>query len=237
MDVTKFIMIALKLWICNDVIFNIAGAIGNTCQGYNEGTINISVSGGKTPYRYKWDTGWGNKSISNLGVGDYCVTITDFSGCTSSQCFSIGLQQTAKQGCDTYCNGKLVLSEGPAIWVGVSQDCTKSMKVCSKNTSTIIVDPIETLSTRSSGCQIEVYNYITGVVCERYIGETCRFCFFGNVSSDPKKISIANCIVDICDFPSLNLFKILAVRDFNSPVVCLGPEGSTWVQVYDNCTG
>lgn len=48
-----------------------------TCNGQNDGAINLSVEGGTSPYSYIWSDGETGNSISNLEPGIYSVTITD----------------------------------------------------------------------------------------------------------------------------------------------------------------
>lgn len=55
------------------------------CSGSKDGRINISVSGGISPYTYAWTGPDGytsaSKNILNLGAGDYNLTITDINLC------------------------------------------------------------------------------------------------------------------------------------------------------------
>lgn len=52
-----------------------------TCNGYNDGSINLSVTGGQTPYNYAWSQGGNVAAVTELGEGNYNVTITDANGC------------------------------------------------------------------------------------------------------------------------------------------------------------
>jgi gliding motility-associated-like protein len=54
-----------------------------TCQSgvFNDGAINLSVSGGAGPYTYLWSNGAVTEDISGLTEGTYTVTVTDFNGC------------------------------------------------------------------------------------------------------------------------------------------------------------
>lgn len=58
------------------------------CYGQANGAITTSVSGGSTnPLRtYLWSNGATLQNISGLTVGNYCVTVTDFDGCTATAC-------------------------------------------------------------------------------------------------------------------------------------------------------
>ena len=51
------------------------------CSGDNNGSISALVSGGTSPYSYTWSNGASTQSISDLGPGQYNVTITDVNGC------------------------------------------------------------------------------------------------------------------------------------------------------------
>ncbi len=52
------------------------------CNGANDGSATVTVSGGTAPYTYAWSNGATTQTASNLSAGTYTVTITDNSGCT-----------------------------------------------------------------------------------------------------------------------------------------------------------
>ncbi|QQS27663.1 MAG: gliding motility-associated C-terminal domain-containing protein [Sphingobacteriales bacterium] len=59
-----------------------------TC-GNNDGSIDLTVSGGLSPYTFVWSNGNTDEDIFNLPVGDYNVTVTDANGCTVSTSISV----------------------------------------------------------------------------------------------------------------------------------------------------
>ncbi len=65
-----------------------------SCNGGNNGTASASASGGIGPYTYSWSNGATQSTINNIQSAIYTVTITDASGCTSTQTISIA-QPTA----------------------------------------------------------------------------------------------------------------------------------------------
>ena len=70
-------------------------SFGISCNGADDGSINLSVSGGTTDYSYAW-TKTGDASYSattqdlnNLSPGTYNVTVTDANNCTDTESFTI----------------------------------------------------------------------------------------------------------------------------------------------------
>lgn len=55
-----------------------------SCPGYNDGAIDITVSGGSPPYTFAWSNGSFDEDISNLVAGTYAVDIADANNCTTS---------------------------------------------------------------------------------------------------------------------------------------------------------
>ncbi|HVD98053.1 MAG TPA: OmpA family protein [Cytophagaceae bacterium] len=55
-----------------------------TFFGGSNGSINISVNGGVTPYNYKWSNGATTKDISGLKAGNYSLTVTDANNCVKN---------------------------------------------------------------------------------------------------------------------------------------------------------
>jgi gliding motility-associated-like protein len=57
----------------------------STCQNGTNGSANVSVSGGTTPYTYTWSGSTSTtNTANNLVSGSYSVTITDNNGCSTN---------------------------------------------------------------------------------------------------------------------------------------------------------
>lgn len=61
----------------------------NAICNSSTGSINISVSGGNSPYSYQWSNGATTQDIYNIPAGSYTVNITDANGCIKTQAYSI----------------------------------------------------------------------------------------------------------------------------------------------------
>ena len=58
--------------------------------GSMDGSIFVTTMGGQAPYTYLWNSeGKSGQFIENLPPGTYCVTVTDFYGCTSIDCVEV----------------------------------------------------------------------------------------------------------------------------------------------------
>ncbi len=59
------------------------------CFGVPDGSIGITVIGGKTPYSYEWSNGMITEDVSGLVPGHYEVTVTDDNGCRKFAVYDI----------------------------------------------------------------------------------------------------------------------------------------------------
>lgn len=59
------------------------------CNGGNDGSIDITVTGGNPPYNYNWSNSLVSEDITMLYPGSYTVTVTDMNGCTKTEFYNI----------------------------------------------------------------------------------------------------------------------------------------------------
>ncbi|MFM2306431.1 MAG: hypothetical protein RLZZ367_1100 [Bacteroidota bacterium] len=67
---------------------SISGIITDVSSG-NNGAVNVSVTGGVTPYAYNWSNSSTTEDVSGLSAGTYTVTVTDDNGCTSTATYTL----------------------------------------------------------------------------------------------------------------------------------------------------
>ena len=59
------------------------------CFGNNNGSINLTVSDGATPYSFIWNNGTTTEDLFNLTAGTYTVTVTDAAGQSFTSSYTI----------------------------------------------------------------------------------------------------------------------------------------------------
>ena len=87
------------------------------CNGVNNGSATIYVSGGVGPYSYSWNGGLSGNIQQNLGAGNYTVTVSDATGCTGVESFEIGNIQTVNIDLTTTGDGCNINNSGTATAV------------------------------------------------------------------------------------------------------------------------
>ncbi len=63
--------------------------VTDTYCGASNGSIDITVISGVTPYTFSWSHGPITEDVFGLGLGEYTVTVTDNTGCQVTETFSL----------------------------------------------------------------------------------------------------------------------------------------------------
>jgi hypothetical protein len=85
-NLTNFSSYTLK----DDGAPTISSVIKNvSCYDGNDGSVTLTVSGGTTPYQFKWSNAATTQSINGITSGTYELTLTDAKKCQVTSSFSI----------------------------------------------------------------------------------------------------------------------------------------------------
>ncbi|EIA07806.1 endonuclease [Flavobacterium frigoris] len=93
-----------------------------TCNGEENGTASIDVSGGIPPYTYTWSTDATTNNITNLAAGNYSVIVKDALNHTISK--------------------EITLTEAPAIQIPTAEDVTVYRGYNEKSCTTLTAEGI-----------------------------------------------------------------------------------------------
>lgn len=144
-----------------------ASSTNISCNGANDGTAAVSVTGGTSPYTVQWSNGANTLAISSLSAGTYCVTVTDANGCSEDICMSITepvalamIISSANATCFGSCNGSANVSVSGGVspysysWSNTQADSTATglcagtylititdITGCSLDSSVVITEP------------------------------------------------------------------------------------------------
>ncbi|MBN2520325.1 MAG: hypothetical protein JXB17_07475 [Bacteroidales bacterium] len=95
----------------NEIVIRYS-VIGPTLTGEDDGSIDITVSGGYPPYSYLWSNGAVTEDLLNLPAGDYSITVTDSKNQTAEKTLILSDVVTDVDG-NTYSKIKI----GDQIWM------------------------------------------------------------------------------------------------------------------------
>ncbi|MFN7265925.1 MAG: beta strand repeat-containing protein, partial [Bacteroidota bacterium] len=88
----------------------VAAGVNASCYGTADADVNVTVTGGTTPYSYLWSNGATVEDLVNVADGIYSLAVTDFNGCkayaaatlTEPDPFRVDFVQT-----NVLCNGQM----------------------------------------------------------------------------------------------------------------------------------
>ena len=88
---------------CDTTIISInSTAVDESYAGANDGSIDITVGGGLTPYTFSWSNGSSSEDISGLAPGSYTVDVTDANGCMETGNASVGTSSNCNAAVDNF---------------------------------------------------------------------------------------------------------------------------------------
>ncbi len=102
------------------------------------GTGLLAVPSGTAPYTFAWNNGAASQSIVVTETGEYCVTMTDANGCSSSACW----YYQAGGGNDTLCYVTIDLVQG-GTWLNATASGTAPFTYVWNNNAATASIPLE----------------------------------------------------------------------------------------------
>lgn len=134
------------------------------CNGINDGSIDVTASGGTQPYQFAWSNGGTTSAISNLAPGTYVATITDNAGCSIQTSVSLAqtsalviLQSQTTIGCGNNTKGSINVTVSGGLPSYLYQwntgDVTSSVNNLSAGNYSVTV-------TDANGCKAESGNIV-----------------------------------------------------------------------------
>ena len=136
------------------------------CYGNATGSIDVSVSGGTSPYTYAWSNNAVTQDLSNVSSGTYTVVVTDSSGCTDTVLTTITQPQapltlTSTQvnvGCTGNATGSIDLSVSGGT-AGYTYEWSTGQTT--QDASGLVVGSYEVIVTDANGCKDSITRTIT----------------------------------------------------------------------------
>ena len=151
-----------------------------SCFGANVGSINLSVSGGTSPYTYLWSNGSSFQDLINLSAGTYTVTVFDNNNCSSTisttitQAPPIALSQTHVDATCGSANGSinLTVNGGTAPYSYQWNNGMNTQDISNLSAGTYIVTV-----TDANGCTSAIYAIIANTgnisLAETHVNASC----------------------------------------------------------------
>lgn len=208
----------------------------STCDGFNNGGINISVSGGVSGYNYLWqelqsDSMYYTEDLSNVRGGNYQITVSDIWNCTVTNFVSIPNIDTISytSNVESYvCNGLTgaVSIEAdqadPAYYFNYTWDTPYETGSFTTNDSIFITS----VNLLAGTYTITITDNQT--LCNAY------FDFDINQSATPMVVS-ESVIHNVCDYDQFGSISLQVTGGDPKPtynVTWTGPNGYTAIDVF-----
>lgn len=150
----------------NNTLRVLGSSTPTSCSDDASGQIDLTVSGGTSPYTFSWSTGGTSEDITGLTSGYYTVTVTDAKGCTATAGFTVSkktfqVPRTVVQPtCPGDNNGSITLQEpiggtAPFTYEWSTGDLGTSLTDLAPGTYSVTV-------TDATGCSRTITSSIAG---------------------------------------------------------------------------
>ena len=127
-ELSESISITEPTWISITPIF-----VNNQIPGPNSGAIDLIITGGTSPYSYKWSNGATTQQINQLAAGTYAVIVMDANNCAENRMYRLEADSIQSTGLDHFeYNASIKIYPNPfseTIQFDLTTDNIKEMNV------------------------------------------------------------------------------------------------------------
>ena len=166
----------------------------------SNGSINVSVTGGVTPYTYSWSTGATTPGITSKPAGWYTVTVTDNNHCAKTKTDYLPFTSPVTVGVSSTPASCIFVNDGTASALGLGGTSPYSYHWsnggATATISSLATGPYWVYVTDASGCTADNYDYVgynpLDSTCFCTIKGVVYYDINGNCVQDPGEPGIAN---------------------------------------------
>jgi outer membrane protein OmpA-like peptidoglycan-associated protein len=209
-------ILAAKIAQPSAIIAKLNFATNLLCNNDNSGALQVTVTGGHQPYKYLWNTSQTTKDLSNVGAGDYVLTITDVAGCkqvvkttlTQPEPFVSKIADVKNILCKASKEGEIHIDVNGGVtpysysWSNgdKSKDLTAvyagnySVKItdgngCVQSVTAAITEPSELVTSVASVVNNDCFGQVNGSIQVNASGGTAPYRYLWNTGDSTKNIS------------------------------------------------
>ncbi len=137
------------------------------CNGFGNGSIDLTLNGGSVPYSYSWNNGSTTEDLFNLNAGEYAVTISDNSGCVDSANVTITEPSVLSSGLTLSSNADTIYSSSSGGTIPYSYEwstgsTTQNLIVTSAGTYSVTITDANGCTTSNSITIVGIENILSG---------------------------------------------------------------------------
>jgi gliding motility-associated-like protein len=180
-----------------------------SCFGGNNGAINLTTTGGTSPYLFNWSNTATSEDITSLSQGNYTVTITDANSCSLTASYNV-TQPTALTLSETHTNVLCFGGNNASINLNTTGGTTPYNFVWSNGATTEDIN------------NLQVGNYIVTV----QDANTCTAIISANIT-EPTALLVAETHTAVSCFGGNNGAINIATSGGTSPYVFNWSNGAT----------